>query len=229
MHQVYSNAVLNIAATAATNCQEGLFIGREPRFQQPFYINIDWNAKYRGTYVCIDSKLWERAIEIGPLEQRAWVFQERVLSARNLHFGENQLFWECKEQRACERFPLGLPPLLLRGGFNLKSLDLRNGASRRESMWLAAEPTLNAHALWDCVVEAYTNGSLTYGTDKLIACSAIAKHCQDLIGSDVPYLAGLWRSYLAYQLLWRTTSTGLGMAPTRARHSRQKEYRAPTW
>jgi hypothetical protein len=32
-----------------------------------------------------------------------------VLSARNLHFGKNQLFWECKEQRACERFPLGLP------------------------------------------------------------------------------------------------------------------------
>jgi hypothetical protein len=37
-----------------------------------------------------------------PLLSRGWVFQERLLSSRMLHFGSNELFWECRESNTCE-------------------------------------------------------------------------------------------------------------------------------
>jgi hypothetical protein len=68
----------------------------------------------------------------------------------------------------------------------------------------------------------YTTGSLTYGSDKLIAISALARHTQNLMGDGVTYLAGLWSPYLASQLLWHSP----GFFDL---NSRSAKYRAPTW
>ena len=35
------------------------------------------------------------------------MFQERLLSSRILHFGREQLYWECNELSACESQPNG--------------------------------------------------------------------------------------------------------------------------
>jgi hypothetical protein len=45
-------------------------------------------------------------------DTRAWSLQERFLSPRHLHLGEEQMYWECNALKASETFPLGLPPLL---------------------------------------------------------------------------------------------------------------------
>lgn len=37
-----------------------------------------------------------------PLFHRAWIFQERMLSPRVLHFGETELFSECRQKHRCE-------------------------------------------------------------------------------------------------------------------------------
>lgn len=37
-----------------------------------------------------------------PLLQRAWVFQEQVLSPRMIHFGAQELVWECSHGLRCE-------------------------------------------------------------------------------------------------------------------------------
>ncbi|KAL6706416.1 hypothetical protein ACN47E_005522 [Coniothyrium glycines] len=42
---------------------------------------------------------------------RAWVLQERLLSRRFLHLGE-QMYWECNSLKASETFPRGLSPLV---------------------------------------------------------------------------------------------------------------------
>jgi hypothetical protein len=47
------------------------------------------------------------SVDKAPLSQRGWTFQERVLSKRTVHFGD-QLYWECASLRACEYFPLTL-------------------------------------------------------------------------------------------------------------------------
>ncbi|KAF1955419.1 hypothetical protein CC80DRAFT_493300 [Byssothecium circinans] len=45
-------------------------------------------------------------------DTRPWVLQERLLCRRLLHFGAEQLYWECNSLKASETFPQGLPPLL---------------------------------------------------------------------------------------------------------------------
>jgi serine/threonine protein kinase len=44
-------------------------------------------------------------------DTRAWVLQDRLLSRRFLHLGE-QLYWECNTLKASETFPRGLPALV---------------------------------------------------------------------------------------------------------------------
>ncbi|KAJ4366322.1 hypothetical protein N0V83_007958 [Neocucurbitaria cava] len=44
-------------------------------------------------------------------DTRAWALQERLLSRRFLHLGE-QMYWECNSLKASETFPRGLSPLV---------------------------------------------------------------------------------------------------------------------
>lgn len=44
-------------------------------------------------------------------DTRAWSLQERLLSRRFLHLGEEQMYWECNALKASETFPRGLDSL----------------------------------------------------------------------------------------------------------------------
>jgi serine/threonine protein kinase len=46
------------------------------------------------------------------LDTRAWALQERLLSHRFLHLGQEQMYWECNSLKASETFPQGLPSLV---------------------------------------------------------------------------------------------------------------------
>ncbi|KAH8600172.1 heterokaryon incompatibility protein-domain-containing protein, partial [Bisporella sp. PMI_857] len=78
MSYVYSNSHLTISADWSPNPEGGCFkaIDAPPGFEME-------------ETVCITTG-------------RAWAFQERFLSRRNLHFTQNQLFWECREGFAGE-------------------------------------------------------------------------------------------------------------------------------
>jgi hypothetical protein len=45
-------------------------------------------------------------------DTRAWALQERLLSHRFLHLGQEQMYWECNSLKASETFPQGLPSLV---------------------------------------------------------------------------------------------------------------------
>jgi hypothetical protein len=226
MYQVYSNATLNIAASDAIDSNDTFLKSREPRLLQPCQVNVNWKSGYRGAYACINPYLLASVLESLLLE-RAWVVQERLLSARNLHFTKTQLFWECAEQQACERFPVGIISPLIDNNRNLKSLNSEYGAEMRKLSRWSAEKELNAHTLWDTIIWNYTRGDLSHETDKLPAISALARHCQGLIGGDANYLAGMWELHLASQLLWYADEDLLSRQ--KGWPSRQKDYRAPTW
>lgn len=42
------------------------------------------------------------AISNSPLSQRGWCFQERILSPRILHYTNQCIYWECREEYRCE-------------------------------------------------------------------------------------------------------------------------------
>jgi hypothetical protein len=99
MGDVYQNGLCNIAATGAPDGQWGCFMERDPILAQKCEVRVDrplskFNLK-PGLYDLVPRNLWEGGLSNAPLNKRAWVAQERILAPRVLHFGRNQLFWEC--------------------------------------------------------------------------------------------------------------------------------------
>lgn len=96
MSKVYRYCFVNIAATGAENGQKGCFWNRSPNFISPTHLSIEWRIHEKKEYsqyvVVPEPNIWARKLTDEPLNTRAWVLQERILSPRILHFGRNQLF-----------------------------------------------------------------------------------------------------------------------------------------
>jgi len=108
MEKVYSRAFLNVSATISRDGFESLFQERSWSSILPSEIKLDVNGSLLKYYV-VDGDTWSDEIANAPLNQRGWVFQERFLARRVLHFGQRQLGWEYPELNALEIFPNGLP------------------------------------------------------------------------------------------------------------------------
>lgn len=208
MGNVYAQGTLNIAATYAENGNGGLFYqSSNPATSPCLFRSSDEDTS--PDYLCYHGKVWEREIENAPLGSRAWVVQERVLSPRVVHFGASQVFWECCQDRAAEL----LPPDFVNEDGELKKVARYPGFSdgRRSSRaWV--------YRHWNALVRKYSNCNLTVESDKLIACSGLARRTCDQLGVDRShYVAGLWRANLGVDLLWYSEGTSMrvpGRAPT---------------
>jgi hypothetical protein len=147
------------------------------------------------------------------------VFQERLLTPRVLHFTQGQLFWECREHRACESFPEGHS--LLSGAYEdsataeFKSLVL-DSYSPHAVKHDGNEQT-KYYDIWWGLVKVYTKTRLTNPLDKLVALSGVAKQMSLLLQDT--YVAGMWRSTLESDIRWYTVYA----------EPRPTVYRAPSW
>lgn len=127
-----------------------------------------------------------------PLFKRAWAYQERRLSTCVLHFGKQQLFWECKSKLLSEENLEGL---------YLYPHDLKSSK-------VEEDPETG----WRLVVQYYSPLKLTYEKDRLPAISACVKRIQRLRPDDV-YIAGMWKKTLPYDLCWLTGPDNLLARP----------------
>ncbi|TGO60470.1 hypothetical protein BCON_0035g00460 [Botryotinia convoluta] len=218
MEDVYGNSGLNIMATVSKNSHEGLSRSRDPKMLELCpAVQSKWEGAENDLFHIFNESIWSDRLRSGPLLQRGWVLQERVLSPRSLHFCDSELLWECREMDSCETYPAGLPEVCKQESFKVRPLS---GSDLYEGRYLidGAEKTMKgiAYDRWVRWIAIYSKTHLTKDSDKLAAVSALAK-CTRAVSDDV-YVAGLWRSMFADQLLWRGMST-----------SRPKDYRAPTW
>jgi hypothetical protein len=126
MGDIYANSYCNIAATAAKDGTVGCIYKRDPILAHPLHVQTTWTDGEPTTYCLIDCNMWTREVDDAPLNQRAWVFQERFLSPRNLSFGANRLFWECEGKRACETFPGRLPYSVTGASFKVSAPAVLN-------------------------------------------------------------------------------------------------------
>jgi hypothetical protein len=106
MDKVYANALLNLSATMASSGAESLLQSRSLGPIAPSKVKIIHPS--RENYYLVDVQIWRDEVDDAPLSRRGWVFQERFLARRILHFGPRQLAWECQEFEALEMFPQGL-------------------------------------------------------------------------------------------------------------------------
>ena len=102
MQDVYSYSICNLSAIATSSGAHGLYPPRDADRLRPCKLETEQSGCGPETYVLISKRFWDEQLDYAPLSRRGWVFQERWLTPRVLHFGSDQLLWECCELSASE-------------------------------------------------------------------------------------------------------------------------------
>lgn len=185
MDKIYSCAFLNVSATFSSDGSGSLFQERPGDPILPLQIDLDINGTEQTYYVLNDS-IWDEEITYAPLNKRGWVFQERFLASRVLHFGRQQMSWECRELNTLEMFPNGLPQRCTLSMSGKYDADDNLSTFTRQSD-LPLDHFIDA---WQDLVANYSKCRLTYPKDKLAAFLGIARRIQRSgVGH---YAAGMW-------------------------------------
>lgn len=226
MHQVYRNSYCNLTAADSTGGDGGLFRERLAGEVIPLKVCAP-NSKLLGggNWRVFPTDLWDRQLMSQHLFTRAWVYQERVLSVRLVHFTSTQLMWECATLSACEGLPNGLP----------FSLDATSAGDRhwrdrlqysdqlRYISPLSGSMDLSPETFWRSAVRTYTSCDITDPRkDKLKAIWGIAKLVRDIFCER--YAVGLFEANLHEQLAWKVKD------PSRAeRLDKVGDQKIPSW
>lgn len=213
MAQVYENSYCSLAAAGSSDGNGGLLRNGIQQRRQSSRITASFESIPLYQYEVIDSM---RAFHYDKsrLMKRAWVLQELCLAKRVAIFGLDRLYWHCHALSASETFPRGVqdlarePPMLygeFHTGIRLELLDMPSNALRAKA--------------WRDLVQTYSHCGLSFGKDKLIAISGLAKVFKSFF--DTQYIAGLWRSHLLEGLTWYVNHGLPG--------HRSDAYRAPSF
>ena len=209
MDQYYRNSYVTICVDAAVSSNDGFLSHRSPSPFDSLHMkqqipsgsieNLFLSRPVYG-YFGVGRRevvnLWYNNVEMSPLASRAWAFQERLLSPRKIHYGQDQIFWECRHHRQAEDGATHLPKS--NWGLLKESDFAFNTTSETESRPLVYK--------WYDLVERYSARRLTRISDRLRAISGMVKVIEDHILSEAPnskYVAGLWTHALHWGLSWR--------------------------
>ena len=167
---------------------------------------------------------WEANLEDAVLNTRAWVLQERLLAPRILHFGRDQLIWEGCELTADEMHPQGmLDGTAVRNRTHFKDIDLTSSWNRERFSGVPVDRV--PHILLERVKREYARCHLTRSSDKTIALLGIVDRFQRMLKDQC--VAGIWRSQLSHQLLWRGVSASY--PPNHELTSNQRQFPVSTF
>jgi hypothetical protein len=171
MAGIYETAILTIAASMSIDGSGGLYA----KSKHLNYISSDGlcmreqNPQFPvGNSYSLIRGPW-------PLLQRGWVFQERYLSRRMLHFGTEEVVWECNTHRRGENW------------WNPSTSAMANAK--------------DLSSTWRGYVTEYTELQLTFEKDKLMALSGVVERMA-MLRPDDRYVAGLWEKTLLHDLDW---------------------------
>jgi hypothetical protein len=229
MNDIYSNSYLTIAATHSHNGRGGLFsdtpdveISGVTPSGEDFCLFFRERIDHHLEDIKAAGDIGHPTIENYPLLTRAWVYQERMLSTRVLHFGRYELFFECRSDVKCECSGIGW-----HGSSTTAPAPVTKilHADALDSEIPGVEWHIYAHyyiaRLWRTIVSSYTCLGLTKPGDRLPAVGGLAKHMA--VRRKSAYLAGLWEDTLSDDLLWSVYTTSTYKKP------RPTPRTAPTW
>ncbi|KFZ25101.1 hypothetical protein V502_00422 [Pseudogymnoascus sp. VKM F-4520 (FW-2644)] len=232
MASVYEGAYFTIAATAAKNGTDGLFLPRPPQNLVKVPCNpMDPTSGYM-FFGVKDETAVDRIFK-GPLNGRAWVHQERMFSQRTIHFASEQLYWQCDKHFIAEDNLETNDPIIRHHHFvptrsmlcyNLSCYLGKTQYPLPEALTME-EPfgsIADFHSLWAQNIVFFSRCGLTKASDKLPALFSLAKKLEEI--TKYNYHEGHWfdgSRFALTGLLWHSTG--------RTALQKVKSSRAPSW
>jgi hypothetical protein len=131
------------------------------------------------------------------LNKRAWVFQERMLSPCTLHFGRDNMHWDCRKGIECNPSPEDVLHSKLRPKSMYLTLNELNADKSEESLQSFQEN-------WREILKHYCDTRLSHEEDRLSAIRGIVSVPQKKLGMQASF--GLWLDLLVHELCWYADS-----------------------
>ena len=229
---IFHNAALTLSASVSISADEGLICSRSKKLPEAKipYRNKDGVPLGHFFATSYKPRSFNSDVTKSDLNSRAWCLQARALSRRILHFGYDQLFWECDAGVWCEDTSLRCSAQSLRDpmvewraglvkykrGRNSEELrEIADGKNTRPVS--AAEDVPKIYMLWYGLVAQYTKRLLPREKDKSSGIAGLAyvfacliSQRQTQVGPNKPkadtYICGLWQNDLPFGLLWSAGS-----------------------
>ena len=194
MGSIYSRALFTIIAAAGDHANSGLpgvVRGSREQVQKILKFNdceLLTAIDIRRTASGIDDTVWA---------QRAWTFQERVLSSRTLVFSEKQVYWSCRaasysEEQAHEQVR----------DINRHHLSFPQKPAT-DYLPLGPLRPLEYRKIYCDLLSSYRDRRLSYETDMLNAFNGVS----EILGAlqDDSFHWGLPESLFSYAMTWSFT------------------------
>jgi hypothetical protein len=169
MAEVYSNSVLTLAASAASNATYGLLLQNSPEQTVGLsrWLHVQVPSAGHGVSVSIGIPCSQksmrnlRLMNSYPLARRSWVLQERLLSPRILHCGADDIVFEYNSATYAGSFVHALPPTETWGSTTASTLLTKSALQHGNSDLLLDS--------WYSVLMSYRGLELTHERDRLPA------------------------------------------------------------
>jgi hypothetical protein len=209
MPEVYRCATLTLSASSAHSSNEGFLHTTMAAYQK-----LDQSLivlRYRCSDMVYGRAILTRLLDRddpvdtkSPVDRRAWIMQEQMLSLRLVHFRSDQIQWICK----CSTVKHW------HDGTEVKT-EVKDKGKFYEPRGMDFEWA------WASIVVDYTQRALGAQADKLIAMAAVVQDISVRVDRPTRYLAGIWQHQLPNNLMWRVCGEKAGLRPS--------SYRAPSW
>ncbi|CAO2652046.1 Nn.00g003290.m01.CDS01 [Neocucurbitaria sp. VM-36] len=226
MCQVYSAALCNIAATSAQDSSIGLRFEYDTKMSRPFRLFAPeqfWLSSKKQTsieYLIIPLHSFMIDVEFAPLNNRAWVFQERLLSRRILHVTASGVYWECLSNTSSVLYPERLPGWSMSAIYEVRAQFSLLQATTCDNPSVTRTSDNEIYHVCNTLCKDYSRLAMTREEDKLVAIQAIAQQLSQVNGDRL--VCGLWEQHLMPQLLWFHDGNSI-QKPFPLR------WRAPSW
>ena len=174
MGSIYEKSQLTIAAAGAPDGSFGCFMERPELSPAVELHNIsEHGERTGGIFVSMKCMKGDTHPDYSPLNERAWITQEWLLSRRIVYYTKGQMVWSCKKKSQGED---------------------------HERLRLVARITADK-LNWTDLVGNFCARKLTFNTDKLIALHGIASAWEKRTGDK--WIHGVWIGHLLKYLFWR--------------------------
>ncbi|OBT72726.1 hypothetical protein VF21_08810 [Pseudogymnoascus sp. 05NY08] len=216
MHEYYGNSIFTLCIGAVSKATEG-FLRTRTAWQRSGMVCEAEDFKFVS-----EVPLFEDAHKQAVLSQRGWTLEEDCLSPRKIYWFHQFAYWSCSQGGCIEGF--NYPD----DDVNSKSFAYRGflGATMFQQGITGGHQGMHPpmHFVWLEVVKSLVSRELYKAKDRLPAVAGIA--IRYLAASSPPnqYIAGLWRTTFAQDLLW-TTKDAVDKDPK----AQQRSQIYPSW